>query len=161
LKKARKLADTGDINGARDMLMNVIKEIESSVSASDTLSQEFIKDLKDAYNDMHSKQSYKEVGQKKMLWKEQGHSRERAADSAGASAYSTKSKFQMKQKALTTISSPMLPNVSPIIMTDKISTPMLPNITPIMTDKISTPILTNISPPLITIQIGNTHKTNR
>jgi len=93
--EARKLGDASQLTQAKQLLLNTVEKLKSAHSAEDPQTQSCIKDLMSAHADMISKEQYKEVGSKKMAWKEQKFAKQRAvADSAD---YENDMKFKMKK----------------------------------------------------------------
>jgi len=92
---ARKIADEGQLEKGKQMLQATIDKLKASISASDAQTLEYIKDMADAQNDMESRSQYSTIGAKKMAWKEQKMSKQRAA---GGTDYDTNAKMQMKKE---------------------------------------------------------------
>jgi len=95
INRSKQVGDSGDLPKARSILEKEIENIQNSMSAKDDLSKKMIDDLKDALNDMQDKKDYFEKAQKKMVWKAQAHSQERAV---GKGSYETSAKMEMKKK---------------------------------------------------------------
>jgi len=95
IKQAKQVGDAGDLPKARSILEKQVEAIQNSMSGKDDLSKAMIDDLKDTLNDMQNKSEYFAKAQKKMVWKEQAHSQERAVGKGG---YETSAKKEMKSK---------------------------------------------------------------
>jgi len=87
-----------DLNKARQIIKDAISSIEKSISAGDAFSASLIADLEDILSDMKNRTSYQQVAAKKMVWKGDAHTKQRAIGSAGES-YQTKPKAKMQTKA--------------------------------------------------------------
>jgi len=95
MTEARKLADAGNLDQAKQLLTNTVKTLKASTSAEDVQIKEYIHDLEEAHTDMVNRETYKAAGAKKMAWKGQKMEKQRAC--GGTTAMETTEKMKMKQ----------------------------------------------------------------
>jgi len=156
--EARTLADSSKLDAAKAILKATVEKLQSSISGADKQTLEYIKDLNDAHNDMVSREQYSAVGAKKMAWKEQKMSKQRAAadseEMETTSKYSMKQAFYEQKRAKEAAMEANTSNLAAVsIATPSVDKPAAPAVIP---QPVSHP-QTQTSANRYTIQVGNTH----
>eukprot|EP01125_Pyxidicula_operculata_P007389 TRINITY_DN2519_c0_g1_i1.p1 TRINITY_DN2519_c0_g1~~TRINITY_DN2519_c0_g1_i1.p1 ORF type:complete len:596 (-),score=191.35 TRINITY_DN2519_c0_g1_i1:152-1939(-) len=139
MEEARKIADRGDLDSAKKLLESTINKVSNSVSKDDILCKEFVKDMREAIVDMENKQRYREIGSKKMAWKEQKFSKQRTA--GDSETYTSNTKAKMKAA----------------YMHSKSITPTPTTTTVPTTSTSTTTTATTSTGTRLNLQVGNTH----
>jgi len=106
IEAAKTVADSGNLDQARQMIKSTIASVQQSLSGNDEYCKSLISDLQEALDGMIDKQEYEEKGNKKMMWKAQAHHQERAVGKGG---YETKAKENMKMKMMEHMKKPAPP----------------------------------------------------
>jgi len=97
IENAKKIADSGDLEKARQVIKETKSTVQQSMSGNDDYCKALTSDLQEALDGMVDKHEYQEKGNKKMMWKAQAHGNERAVGKGG---YETKAKHNMKEKMM-------------------------------------------------------------
>jgi hypothetical protein len=89
LKSARAAADKGDLDAARQLLKQTLKQLEASslASVADSLFLGFIADLNDCLNDLRNRDVYTYSGSKKMASYSMAHGKQRAMNCESTEVY--------------------------------------------------------------------------
>jgi Mg-chelatase subunit ChlD len=105
LKESRELADSGELEKAKDALQKLQSRIEKSPSANDPLVQNLQNDIKEVMSGMADRQTYTSMGSKVVNQRWASHNMQRC-NAQEASPYITNKKMLMKSSAMSSVQAP-------------------------------------------------------
>jgi len=112
IDNAKTMADTGDLEKARNTLTNVAEEIKQSITGEDEYCAQLVEDLKTIKDTMRDNQSYKTEGDKMTNWIGKAHEKQRKAGGK-SNYYANEAKSKMVSKYNDYISTPMKTDAKP------------------------------------------------
>jgi len=96
IERAKKIADEGNLEKAKEEIKKTLSIVQNSVSNNEGYTAHLVSELIDAEEGMKDNQEYEKSGKKKMGWGMQAHQQER---SCGKGGYDNQMKLRMKEES--------------------------------------------------------------